>query len=90
MTNTKLTSDATDYAKCVGMHAIGWSYPLQDGLEVHIEKNGLHPVTCLTNLNRFQKQELVGRGYILCKDIIRESSVLGSVGCDQAKIAALA
>ena len=89
VTNTKLTSDATDYAKCVGMHAIGWSYPLQDGLEVHIEKNGLHPVTCLTNLNRFQKQELVGRGYILCKDIIRESSVLGSVGCDQAKIAAV-
>lgn len=80
VTNTKLTSDATDYAKCVGMRALAWSYPEKDSLQQLIERHGLHPVTCLTLFTRFQKQELLKLGFILCKDILKDQGVLSKVG----------
>ncbi len=86
VTNTKLTSDATDYAKCVGMHAIGWSYPATGSLEELIERHNLHPLTCLTRLNRFQKQELLREGLILSKDILDNRKVLQKVVGTTARV----
>lgn len=80
VTNTKLTSDAIDYAKCVGMTAIGWSYPEGNSLEDRIERAGLHPITCLTTLSRFQKDTLMQRGVFLCKELIEDANILASVG----------
>ena len=80
VTNTKLTSDATDYAKCVGMTAIGWSYPEGNSLEDRIERSGLHPVTCLTTLSRLQKETLMQRGVFLCKELIDHADILLSIG----------
>lgn len=80
VTNTKLTSDATDYAKCVGMTAIGWSYPEGNSLEDRIERTGLHPITCLTMLSRFQKDTLMQRGIYLCKELMEDANILASVG----------
>ncbi|HVY72749.1 MAG TPA: ATP cone domain-containing protein [Candidatus Paceibacterota bacterium] len=79
VTNTKLTSDATDYAKCVGMHAIGWNYPATGSLEELIEQHNLHPLTCLTRLNRLQKQELLKQGLILCTDLLEERDTLQKI-----------
>ena len=80
VTNTKLTSDATDYAKCVGMTAIGWSYPQGNSLEDRIERAGLHPITCLTTLTRFQKNALMQKGIYLCKELLLRADVLSSIG----------
>jgi Holliday junction resolvase-like predicted endonuclease len=55
MTNTKLTTEAIQYANCVGMKAVGWNYPPTNGLETWVEKAGLHPVTSLTTLSKYQK-----------------------------------
>jgi hypothetical protein len=85
VTNTKLTSDATDYAKCVGMHALGWDYPADESLQKLVERHGLHPVTCLTLLSRSQKQELLRQGFVLCKDILQRQNVLQKIGLDQAR-----
>ena len=60
VTNTKLTLDAIRYAVCVGMKAIGWSYPDEDNLQSLTEKFGLHPLTCLTSLNSSQKRLPLG------------------------------
>jgi hypothetical protein len=68
VTNTKLTSDAIRYAACVGMKTIGWSYPEKDCLQSLTEQFGLHPLTCLTSLNNFQKRQLLNQGIILCRD----------------------
>ena len=85
VTNTKLTSDATDYAACAGMHALGWNYPAKGGLQELVEHHGLHPVTCLTLLNRLQKDELLRQGFILCKDILKNQNVLQKVGLNSAR-----
>src|SRR3989344_700294 len=79
VTNTKLTTDATRYAECVGMHALGWSYPSTGSLEQLVERYGLHPVTCLTLLNRMQKQEMMRQGFILCKDVLEHPDALRRV-----------
>jgi len=79
VTNTKLTSDATDYASCVGMHALGWNYPTEGSLQELVEQHNLHPLTCLTLLNRFQKQELLRQGFILCKDILDNQGTLRKI-----------
>lgn len=83
VTNTKLTSDATDYAACAGMHALGWNYPTKESLQELVERHGLHPITCLTLLTRFQKQDLLKRGFILCKDIVKDQSVLSKIGLSE-------
>lgn len=79
VTNTKLTSDATVYAECVGMHALGWNYPAKNGLQELVERYGLHPLTCLTLLNRLQKQTLIGHGFVLCKELLDNRSTLEKV-----------
>lgn len=86
VTNTKLTSDAVKYSKCVKMKAVGWSYPPKESLQNLVEKSGLHPLTCLTSLSRFQKQQLLNQGLILCKDIIRNKNALKYVGANPLKI----
>ncbi len=50
VTNTKFTTDARKYAKCIGMGLISWRYPEGGGsLANLIEETGLHPVTAITS-----------------------------------------
>lgn len=86
VTNTKLTSDAIAYAECVKMKAIGWSYPLDNGLESHIDRAGLHPITCLTTLSVTQKRKLLDQDIILCKEIVGHENLLRNMGLNDTKI----
>lgn len=89
VTNTKLTDDAIRYAECVGMKAIGWRYPLNNGLEVRIDRAGLHPITCMTGLSRSQKQQLLAKGLVLCKEILEQRNALRSLGLPESKISSV-
>lgn len=89
VTNTKLTSDATDYAKCVGMTAIGWSYPANGSLEQLVEQHNLHPLTCLTLLTHSQKQEFLTEGLILSKDILNNPAVVQKILGGSARVDAV-
>ena len=86
VTNTKLTHDAVKYAKCIGMKAIGWKYPRGEGLEFLIERSGLHPVTSLTTLSRSQKNQLVARGIIMCKELFENKKAFDMVGVRPEKV----
>ncbi len=46
-TNTRPTSEAVAYAKCVGIRVIAWRYPEGAGLEYFIESKRLYPITVL-------------------------------------------
>jgi len=85
MTNTKLTSEAIAYGKCVGMKVIGWSYPAGGSLQHLVERSGLHPVTSLTTLSRAQKVQFLDRGIIVCKDIQNNRDIIMSLGVSEAK-----
>ena len=87
VTNTKLTSEAIRYSMCSGIRAIGWGYPY-DGrnLQYLLEEYGLLPVTCLTSLSRTQKNELLRRGFVICREIAEQKEILQSTGLSDNKI----
>lgn len=85
-TNTKFTWNAIMYAKCVGIRLVGWSYPEEDNLARLIDKFGLHPITALTSINRYQKKLLLQNEIVLCKQLYNQSSKLEALGFQDNKI----
>jgi hypothetical protein len=85
-TNTKLTSDAIQYAECVGMKVIGWSYPHSASLQHLIETSGLHPVTCLTNLRPGQQHVLLQKNIVLCRQVKDDPSLLKEFNLSPTKL----
>ena len=70
VTNTKLTSRAINYCNCVGAKAIGWNYQKEWSLQFLVEKSGLYPITCLSSLSRREKETLLSKGLVSCRDIL--------------------
>jgi len=85
VTNTKLTTDAIQYARCVGMKVIGWSYPPGGSLPELIDRANLQPVTGLTSLTRGQKTQLLGMGIVLCRELLSRPRLLASIGIDDTR-----
>lgn len=86
VTNTKFTTAAIEYAKCVGMDLLAWGYPEIGSLEDLIEESKLYPVTVLQSLSVTEKQELLRAGAVLCSDIIDKEHILRSAGIPENKI----
>jgi len=90
VTNTKLTTSAIKYGQCQGMKLIAWRYPAKDSLEQLIEKNNLHPLTCLSFLDRRDRQLLYQNDLVLCQDLAQVSKKkLTSLGLSSQKIKSL-
>jgi len=68
-TNTRCTSDAIQYAECVGLKVISWKYPDHGSLESMIEEKRLYPVTILSSIRKDAVEMLFSKGIILAKDI---------------------
>ncbi|MEA2715281.1 MAG: hypothetical protein QOG91_309 [Candidatus Parcubacteria bacterium] len=79
-TNTKFSAKAILYGSCNGLKLLGWNYPAEGNLHQTIERNGLHPITCMTSLSKLQKRDLVGRGALACIDIVGQPALLKDIG----------
>ena len=86
MTNTKFSSSAINYGKCVGLNLISWNYPGEGNLQDIIEDSGLHPITCLQSLSNTQKTEILSAGTVLCKSLKPDSSILQSLRLNKEKL----
>lgn len=71
VTNTKVTRDVLDYAKCMDMKVLAWGYPQMGSLREIIISSGLHPVTVLMGLLPNQYQNLFDSDIITCADMKR-------------------
>ncbi len=89
ITNTKFTKNAIDYAACVGLELIGWSYPKKGNLEDLIEETGLHPLTCLTSLSTQEKQRLLETKVVLCKTLKDNPDIMRKSGIKESKVASV-
>lgn len=76
VTNTRFSSDAIQYGACAGLKLIGWDYPLKEGLKDQIDKLALYPITCLTSLTKAEKQWLLDRRIVLCKEMYNNNHLL--------------
>jgi len=86
ITNTKFTDQAIKYGSCNSLKMVGWNYPEHDNLHEIINSLKLHPVTCITRLSQNQKRDLVGRGMIVCSDVLKNPQVLHDIGLNEAEI----
>ncbi|KAA3638944.1 MAG: ATPase [Bacteroidetes bacterium] len=84
VTNTRFSEDATQYGTCVGLKMVSWDFPEEGNLRELIETSGLHPITCLTTLTKKQKQKLLKKFIVLCRDICQNEQLLTEVGVPQA------
>tara|TARA_R110002073_G_scaffold293194_1_gene458722 strand:- start:22805 stop:23644 length:840 start_codon:yes stop_codon:yes gene_type:complete len=84
-TNTRFTSDAIDYGKCVGLLLTSWNYPKEDGLKDRIDKSGLHPLTALTTLTKIEKTKLLDSGIVLCKELHEKPTLLTQIGVPKSR-----
>lgn len=89
ITNTKFTSTAEKYGKCVGLKMLSWDYPKNNNLHDRIQKLGVYPVSVLQSLSASQTETLINRGVILCKDITQNKHILRHLHLSKRKYEAL-
>ena len=86
ITNTKLTSDAIEYANCAGLTVIGWDYPEKGNLQDLILETGVHPLTFLSTLTQSDKNSLLEQGIVMCRDLKNSPAPLKSIGFTDEQI----
>lgn len=89
VTNTRFSEDAQQYGKCANLQLLGWDYPSSKGLKDLIDDNFLYPLTCLTSLNKTEKEKLLEKEIVLCEDLLSRKSTLKSIGLSDKRISTL-
>tara|TARA_R110001606_G_scaffold222962_1_gene370912 strand:- start:374 stop:1213 length:840 start_codon:yes stop_codon:yes gene_type:complete len=84
-TNTRFTTDAIQYGKCVGLLLTSWDFPMGNGLKDRIDKLGLHPLTALTTLSKAEKTKLLDKNIVLCKELHENPKLLEQIGIDKKR-----
>jgi hypothetical protein len=85
VTNTRFTSDALAYGKCAGLHLLSWDYPKENGLKDRIDRLGLYPITVSTLLTNREKQFLLSREIVLCRQLADDTFYLDHLGVSEPR-----
>lgn len=85
VTNTRFTEDALRFGKCVNLFLLSWDYPKGNGLKDRIDRLGLYPITVSNLLTNREKQFLLSRDIVLCKDLIGDSFYLDHLGVSEVR-----
>ncbi len=79
-TNTRFTTKALQYGKCAGLYLLSWDYPKNEGLKDRIDRLGLYPITVSTLLTKREKQFLLSRDVVLCRQLWKDKFFLDHLG----------
>lgn len=85
VTNTRFTGDAIAYGKCCGLYLLSWDYPENDGLKDRIDRLGLYPITVSTLLTIREKQFLLSRDIVLCRELLHDKFYLDHLGISDTR-----
>ena len=85
VTNTRFTEDAKQFGKCIGLYLLSWDYPENDGLKDRIDRLGLYPITVSTLLTSREKQFLLSREVVLCRELIGGAFFLDHLGISDSR-----
>lgn len=76
VTNTRFTEDALKYGQCADLYLLSWDYPKNDGLKNRIDRLGLYPITVSSLLSDREKQFLLSRDVVLCRQLFKDKFYL--------------
>lgn len=85
VTNTRFTKDAITYGNCIGLYLLSWDYPSKNGLKDRIDRLGLYPITVSTLLTDREKQFLLNRDVVLCRDLLDDDFYLDHLGVSNTR-----
>lgn len=85
VTNTRFTTDAITYGKCAGLYLLSWDYPQENGLKDRIDRLGLYPITVSTLLSNREKQFLLSRDVVLCRQLWKDKFFLDHLGISHSR-----
>lgn len=89
VTNTRFSEDAEKYGNCAGLLMISWDTPAHNSLKQQIDKSGLHPITSLISINKAQKQKLLEKGIVLCRELDANRHYLHDMNFSEKEISKL-
>ncbi len=85
VTNTRFTRDALAYGKCAGLYLLSWNLPKGDSLKERIDRYRLYPVTVSVLLSREEKDFLLSREIVLCRQLIEAPYLLDHLGMSESR-----
>ena len=85
VTNTRFTEDALQYGKCANLYLLSWDYPKDNALKDRIDRLGLYPITVSTLLTNREKQFLLSRDVVLCRELIGDVFYLDHLGISETR-----
>ncbi|WP_166965356.1 ATP cone domain-containing protein [Yeosuana marina] len=85
VTNTRFTEDALQYGNCVNLYLLSWNYPKDNGLKDRIDRLGLYPITVSTLLTNREKQFLLSRDIVLCRELVGDAFYLDHLGVSETR-----
>jgi hypothetical protein len=83
VTNTRFTQDAVTYGSCAGLYLLSWDHPEDDGLRNRIDRLALYPITVSALLSQREKQFLLSRDIVLCRQLIKDTFYLDHLGVSE-------
>jgi len=83
VTNTRFTKEALAFGECMGLYMLSWDYPKGNGLKDRIDRLGLYPITVSTLLSEREKQFLLSRDIVLCRQLINDVFYLDHLGISE-------
>lgn len=85
VTNTRFTEDALTYGKCVGLYLLSWDFPKGNGIKDRVDRLGLYPITVSTLLSQREKQFLLSRDVVLCKQLTNDDFYLDHLAISEKR-----
>jgi hypothetical protein len=85
VTNTRFTKDAIIYGNCTGLYLLSWDYPEGNSIKDRIDRLGLYPITVSTLLTKREKQFLLSRDVVLCRQLLKDSFYLDHLGVSDTR-----
>ena len=85
VTNTRFTRDAIDYGLCSGLYLLSWDHPKGNSLRERIDRLGLYPITVSTLLTKREKQFLLSRDIVLCRQLYKDDFYLDHLGISDSR-----
>lgn len=89
VTNTKFTPDSIKFGLCSGLKLLSWDFPEGSGLKDLIERQGVYPLTVISQLTRKDKLALIDQGVITCSQLLEKKEMLDLLELSKNKLAAV-
>ena len=84
-TNTRFSTDAIQFGECAGLGLVSWDYPEQSSLKSKIDLSRLYPITALPSLSKREKQKILNKGIVLCREVCDNPKLLDDLGMTSSK-----